>query len=65
LSKVCSVKGCNEPAIKTISVTKFEGVNLEVEAVGRKIYLCKKHYKEYKKQRKNIERLERWRWSTY
>ena len=60
--KVCSVDGCNQPAVKTVSIDKFKEVDLKVNPQGRKVYLCKEHYKVYKKCRKKIERLERMRW---
>jgi|Deesub1362B_J571_1020462.scaffolds.fasta_scaffold00003_466 uncharacterized pyridoxamine 5'-phosphate oxidase family protein len=62
-NKICSVKDCDDAAVKTVSRDKFSVVNMELKGgAGRKIYLCKKHYKEYKKARKKIDRLERWRW---
>ena len=62
-SKLCSVKDCEEAAVKTVSRDKFSVTDLSLKGVtGRKVYLCKKHYKEYKKARKKVDRLERWRW---
>ena len=64
-NKICSVRKCNEIAIKTVSTANLDGVKLDIEIAGRKIYLCRKHYKEYKKQRRKIEKLERWRWKQF
>ena len=60
--RICSVKGCNKEAVKSLSLEKVKGVNLELEVKGRRVYVCKEHYKEIKKVRRKIERLERWRW---
>ncbi len=60
--KTCSVVGCGAPAVKSISREKMKGVDLQVSSKGRRIYLCKEHYKIYKKQRKKIEKYERMRW---
>jgi len=66
VKRVCSVRGCEEEAVKSISVEKIResGINLELEAFGRRAWLCKKHYKEYKKARRKLDRLERMRWMT-
>jgi len=61
-SKVCSVDGCDSPSIRSVSIEKFKGVDLKVNPVGRRIYLCKEHNKIYKKARAKIERYERMRW---
>ncbi|MFX1256606.1 MAG: hypothetical protein ACFFAN_02005 [Promethearchaeota archaeon] len=60
--KRCSVKECSEPAIRSLSDNKWgtyiEKAKLEVEENKRnKIYLCKTHYKEANKIRKNQEKI--------
>lgn len=66
--KVCSIKGCNNPSVKTISLEMYRksGLNLELkDDIRRKVHLCKEHYKEYKRFIKKYLRLERWRlWRT-
>lgn len=53
---------CNEPAIKSISVADASKYfKIQAEPRGR-VYLCKKHYKEYKKMSKEERELERLRW---
>ena len=51
--------GCEEEAIRSVSVLKAKATGLDVE--GRRAYLCKEHYKEYKKGSKKDRRIERWR----
>ena len=60
---VCSVEGCNEPAVRSVSRRKIEesGVGFKLkESKAKRIYLCRKHYKEFKKAyRKNVWKTER------
>jgi len=60
----CSVKECNKQAVRSISYVDFSNAKLpfEVESVGNRVYLCKEHYKEYKKATKRERKLEKWRW---
>jgi hypothetical protein len=55
----CTVAGCEEEAARSVSVLKAKAAGLDVE--GRRAYLCKEHYKEYKKGSKKDRRIERWR----
>ena len=58
----CSVQGCNEKAIRSVSVAKAKQAGLSVE--GRRTYLCKEHYKEFKRGNKKNDMIERWRYNT-
>jgi len=58
----CSVKGCSENAIRSLSENKWkdyvEKANLKyVENRQHKIYLCKNHYKDANKFRKSQEKM--------
>jgi len=60
--KKCSVIGCGETAIRSLSENKWknymEKANLKfVENKQHKIYLCKTHYKDSNKFRKSQEKL--------
>jgi hypothetical protein len=55
----CSVVGCDEEAVRSVSVAKAKSAGLNVE--GRRSYLCKEHYKEYKKGSKKERQIEKWR----
>jgi len=57
----CSVEGCSNEAIRSLSAAKVEEAGLKVKG-GRRAYLCKEHYKEYKKAIKKEKTLERWRY---
>lgn len=60
--KICSVKDCGQPAIRSLSEDKYttyvESLNLNLEENKQhKIYLCKEHYKEVSKKRKTDDKL--------
>ncbi len=60
-AKNCSVNGCKELAIRSLSENKWksyvEKANLKyTENKQRKIYLCKEHYKNANKYRKSQEK---------
>ena len=59
--KKCSIKGCGELAIRSLSQNKWkpyvEKANLKYyENKQHKIYLCKIHYKDANKYRKTQEK---------
>ncbi len=61
-SKKCTVKNCDDIAIRSLSENKWksyvEKAKLKfVENKQKKIYLCKRHYKEVNKLRKSEEKL--------
>ena len=59
----CSVKGCNEEAVRSLDVAKVKNAGLDVET-SRRAYLCKEHYKEFKKKTKKDKTLDKWRYGT-
>ena len=58
----CSVVGCEENAIRAISAEKAQLGGLNIIG-GKKAYLCKYHYKQFKKKLKKEKIIEKWRWS--
>ena len=61
----CSVDKCEKPAERSIShelVTK-SGLKLKKNKI-KKAYLCKEHYKEYKKKSKQDREVQKWRWNA-
>ncbi len=56
----CSVVGCTEDAVRSISPVDVSRAGLKVSSAGRG-YLCKKHYKEMKKKTRKDKEIERWR----
>jgi hypothetical protein len=59
----CSVVGCDKEAVRSLSREKVSAAGLKVEGT-RRSYLCKDHYKEYKKETRKDKMLEKWRYKT-
>jgi len=59
----CSVSGCGKEAVRSLSVEKVKSVGLKIDSSEKRSYLCKEHYKEYKKKTKKDKQLEKWRYS--
>ena len=59
----CSVSGCGREAVRSLSTEKVRSAGLNVGSNERRVYLCKEHYKEYKKKTKKDKQLEKWRYS--
>jgi len=57
----CSVAGCGREAARSISVSKVKAV-LNVSSKEKRAYICKEHYKEYKKKTKKDKTLDKWRY---
>jgi len=61
----CSVSGCKDEADRSVSSKKYQGamagVTLSGE-VGRRVHLCRKHYREYRKKTKDERELDRLTW---
>ena len=58
----CSVSGCSNTALRSIAVEKAAKAGLKVGS-SRRAYLCKDHYKEFKKKTKKDRLIEKWRMS--
>ncbi len=57
----CTVSGCGKEAVRSISAEKVKTAGLRV-GNEKRAYLCKDHYKEFKKKTKKDKQLERWRY---
>lgn len=55
----CTVAKCGDEAVRSVSVPKARSAGLDVE--GKRAYLCKEHYKAYKKGSRKDRQIERWR----
>jgi len=58
----CSVSGCSKDAVRSISSAKVKSAGLNISSNERRAYLCKEHYKEYKKKTKKEKKVEQWRY---
>ena len=59
----CSVSGCSNEAERSISADKVKAAGLKI-GTDKRAYLCKEHYKEYKKKSKKDKTLEKWRYGA-
>jgi thymidine kinase len=60
----CSVSGCGKDAIRSLSTEKAKSAGLNVGSSGKRVYLCKEHYKEFKKKTKKDKTIDKWRYSA-
>ncbi len=59
----CSVEGCGKEAVRSLPSERVLKAGLKVQ-VARRVYLCKEHYKEFKKATKKDKMLDKWRYRT-
>jgi hypothetical protein len=55
------VANCDGEAVRSVNGSKAKNAGLDID--GRKAYLCKDHYKEFKKGSKKDRQIEKWRHS--
>ncbi len=61
----CSVEKCKNNYERSISLKLVSESGLKLKSdKGKKAYLCKEHYKEYKKKSKDDRQVQKWRWDT-
>jgi hypothetical protein len=66
---ICSVNGCDEKATRSFTADKARealqpaGVAFEDER-ARRVYLCQKHHKMLKKQKKKDKKVDKWRYGV-
>ena len=60
---ICSVLKCDESAERSMSLTKANMSHyLYFDNSKKRVYLCKNHYKDWKKSSKSDRETERMRW---
>jgi thymidine kinase len=60
----CSVSGCGREATRSISTDKVKSAGLKVGSSEKRAYLCREHYKEFKKKTKKDKKLDKWRYNV-
>jgi thymidine kinase len=60
----CSVSGCSREATRSISTDKVKSAGLKVGSSEKRAYLCREHYKEFKKKTKKDKMIDKWRYSA-
>ena len=48
--------------MRSISVDKVKAAGLNVGSAEKRAYICKEHYKEFKKKTKKDKTLDKWRY---
>lgn len=60
---VCDVDGCDGTAVRSLPGGKVKGaLDMALRDTGKRIHLCKAHYREYKRITKKDRKLERLGW---
>ena len=62
MNKNCNVIECNDISIRSLSKDKASGSSLKFTEENKRIHLCGKHYKTWKKETKKKRELERIRY---
>jgi thymidine kinase len=57
----CSV--CGKDAVRSLSADKVRSAGLRIGSSEKRAFLCKEHYKEFKKKTKKDKQLEKWRYN--
>jgi thymidine kinase len=60
----CSVSGCGKDAVRSLSTQKAKSAGLNVGSGQKRVYLCREHYKEFKKKTKKDKTIDKWRYSA-
>jgi thymidine kinase len=58
------VSGCSSEAIRSLSTGKAKSASLNVGSSEKRVYVCKDHYKEFKKKTKKDKTIDKWRYGT-
>jgi thymidine kinase len=58
------VSGCSREAVRSLSTKKTKAAGLNVGSSEKRAYLCREHYKEFKKKTKKDKTIDKWRYSA-
>jgi len=59
----CSVEGCEKGATRSLNIDKVTAAGLKVQGT-RRAYLCRDHYKGYKRATRKEKQVDKWRYRT-
>ncbi len=59
----CSVEGCEERAVKSVSSQRIPS-SMKLRESGRRAYLCETHWKQFKKLTKKEREIEKMRYNV-
>ncbi|MCS7120229.1 MAG: hypothetical protein RMJ07_04905 [Nitrososphaerota archaeon] len=58
---ICSVENCEKEAVRSLPLENVTSAGIKVQ-MARRVYLCKDHYKEYKKATRKDRMVDKWRY---
>lgn len=58
----CNASGCDDDGVRSLNARKVQDAGIDLAGSGKKAVLCKKHYKEWKKETKGDRDLDRARY---
>ncbi|MDR1993531.1 MAG: hypothetical protein LBQ98_08600 [Nitrososphaerota archaeon] len=58
----CNVSGCGGEALRSIATDKVKAAGLNVGGAEKRTFICKEHYKDFKKKTKKDKTLDKWRY---
>jgi len=60
----CDVSGCGNEAVRSLNSDKAKSAGLKVSSSEKRVYLCREHYKEFKKKTKKDKTIDKWRYNA-
>ena len=60
----CDVSGCGNEAVRSLNTDKAKSSGLKVGSGEKRVYVCREHYKEFKKATKKDKTLDKWRYNV-
>ncbi|RLE89464.1 MAG: hypothetical protein DRJ49_02875 [Thermoprotei archaeon] len=59
----CSVVGCEKQAYKSVNMANIRQseFNLPLNVSRTRAYLCKEHYRQFKRHTKKLKKFDKWR----
>lgn len=60
----CDVSGCSNEAVRSLNTDKAKKAGLRVNSNEKRVYVCREHYKEFKKATKKDKTLDKWRYNV-
>jgi hypothetical protein len=59
----CDVYGCGNEAVRSLNADKAKSAGLKISTSEKRAYLCREHYKEFKKKTKKDKTIDKWRYN--
>jgi len=60
----CDVSGCGNEAVRSLNADKAKKAGLNVSSSEKRVYVCREHYKEFKKATKKDKTIDKWRYNA-